>query len=306
MRCVVFGGGGFIGSHLFENLSSAGFDVTVFDRPEASGMDYFQSKKAKLVFGNFLNPDDLRQVLKKCDLAIHLVYLTVPQTSNDNPIYDVEANLLGTLQFLDAARKAHVKKIIFSSSGGTVYGIPQEIPIKESHSTEPTSSYGITKLAIEKYLNLYWILYGLDYSILRIANAYGERQPITSTQGVIPTFLDKAIRQEEITVWGDGSIVRDYIYAGDIASAFLKVAKINGKPRIFNIGAGQGYSLNDLIEIIRRIVKHPLRVKFTSGRLFDVPVNVLNISLAHQYLGWKPTVGLFEGIDRTHKWMLIK
>src|SRR3989442_5510764 len=292
MRCVVLGGGGFVGSHLSEALLASGYDVTVFDRSEARYLEYAHQKGTNLFIGDFLNPGDLSRGLSNCDVVFHLACTTVPQTSNDNPSYDAETNILGTLRLLDAARKAQVKKIIFASSGGTVYGIPQEIPIKEGHPTEPTSSYGITKLTIEKYLHLYWSMYELDYCILRIANAYGERQPITTTQGVIAAFLDTALRQNAITVWGDGTIRRDYIYAGDIASAFVKASTHAGELRIFNIGAGQGHSLKDIISMIENITQRPLQVRYTPGRSFDVPVNVLDVSRAIIHLNWQLAVGI--------------
>ena len=304
MKCLVLGGGGFIGSHLTESLLKTGYDVAVFDVPEARYLEHVRSQGAKIITGNFLNPNDLNLAVQHCDIVFHLASMTVPQISNDNPLLDVEANVMGTLRLLDTARNAQVKKIIFSSSGGTVYGIPQEIPIREDHPTEPTSSYGITKLTIEKYLHLYWMLHGLDYGILRIANAYGERQPITTTQGVISSFLSKAIRHEEFVVCGDGSVLRDYIYVGDIVSAFLKIAVYDGQPKVFNVGAGQGHSLLDIISIIEKTIQRPLQIKYEKARLFDVPVNVLDTTNASQYLKWKPEVGLLEGIDRAYKWML--
>jgi UDP-glucose 4-epimerase len=245
----------------------------------------------------------MEKVLTDCEVVYHLVSATVPQTSNENPTLDVESNVLGTLRLLAAAREAQVKKIVFASSGGTVYGIPKEIPIKESHPTNPTSSYGITKLTIEKYLYLYSILYGLNYCILRIANAYGERQPVTGTQGVIGAFLDKALHNSEIKVWGDGSIMRDYTYIGDIVSAFVKAGTYEGDPRVFNIGAGQGHSVNDIINIIEQVIQRPLETNYMSGRVFDIPVNILDISRAKMYLHWQPTVGLLEGISRTFEWL---
>ncbi|MBI1792907.1 MAG: NAD-dependent epimerase/dehydratase family protein [Chloroflexi bacterium] len=306
MKCVIMGGGGFIGSHLSETLLADGHGVTIFDRPEARYMEYSRQKGARVITGDFFNPGDLSQAILDCDVVYHLVSATVPQTSNDNPQYDVEANVIGTLRLLDELGKARIQKIIYASSGGTVYGIPQAIPIQEDHPTEPTSSYGICKLTIEKYLHLYSTIYGLDYRILRIANAYGERQPVTETQGVISAFLDKALRGNEIIVWGDGSIMRDYIYVGDIAKAFLRVAMYKGEEKIYNIGSGQGHSLNDIIGAIENIVQRPLQVKYLLGRPFDVPVNVLDISRAKMCLNWKPTIGLFEGISRSYEWLQKK
>jgi UDP-glucose 4-epimerase len=303
MKCVVIGGGGFIGSHLCEALLASGHEVRVFDSPEARFLAEVEGAGASIYTGNFLIQDDVRNVLPNSDVVYHLVSATVPQTSNNNPILDVEANILGTLRLLDAAREAQVKNIVFASSGGTVYGIPKEIPITESHPTDPTSSYGITKLAIEKYLYLYSTLYGLNYCVLRIANAYGEREPVTGTQGVIGAFLDKALHNSEITVWGDGSIMRDYIYIGDIVSALIKAGTYNGEPRVFNIGAGRGHSVNDIINILEQVIRRPLVKIYMPGRVFDIPVNVLDISRAKKHLNWQPTVDLFKGISRTFEWM---
>ena len=303
MKVVIMGGGGFLGSHLVETLLANGQDVRVFDRPGARYLEYSSQRGANILTGNFLDPNDVGKALSDCDVVYHLVSATVPQTSNENPRYDVEANLIGTLQLLEQMRSAHVKKIIFPSSGGTVYGIPQEIPIKESHPTDPISSYGITKLAIEKYLHLYWTLYGLDYCILRIANAYGARQPITQTQGAIAAFLGKAASKEEILIWGDGSVLRDYVYAGDIARAFLQATDYQGELKVFNIGSGHGNSLNDIIGAIENILQVPLQVKYLPGRPFDVPINVLDITRAKLHLNWEPKVRLEEGILSAFDWM---
>lgn len=304
MKCVVIGGGGFIGSHLCETLLTNGHEVTAFDKPGARFLPALERTGAEIYTGNFLSQPDIQAVLKNAEVVYHLISATVPQTSNENPVFDVEANILGTLRLLEAARTAHVRKIVFASSGGTVYGIPKEIPIKEIHPTNPISSYGITKLTIEKYLHLYATLYGLDYSILRIANAYGERQPVTGSQGVIGSFLLKAIHNSEITVWGDGSIVRDYTHVNDVVNAFMQTATYHGEPKIFNIGAGQGHSVNDIIAIIEEVIQRPLIVKYMPGRVFDIPVNVLDISCAKTHLPWRPVIGLSEGIGRTYTWML--
>lgn len=304
MKYVVIGGGGFIGSHLCEALLENGHQVNVFDKQNARFLPLLERAGANIFTGDFLSQVDIQKALKNADVVYHLISATVPQTSNENPIFDVEANVLGTLRLLDAAREANIKKIVFASSGGTVYGIPQEIPIHEAHPTNPTSSYGITKLTIEKYLQLYSTLYGLNYCILRIANAYGERQPVTGTQGVIGAFLLKAIRNDAITVWGDGSVVRDYVHVDDIIDAFIKAAVYEGVPKIFNVGGGKGYSVNDIITIIQGVTQCPLTIDYVSGRIFDTPTNILDISNAKIHLHWQPTVELFEGIQRTYQWML--
>jgi len=304
MRCIIIGGGGFIGSHVCEALLAEGHEVTVFDRREAPNLDELEQKGARLSIGDFFNPGDIQRALTNQDAVFHLLSTTVPQTSNDDPAYDVGTNVIGTLRLLDAARNASVQKVIFASSGGTVYGIPQEIPIKENHPTDPTSSYGIGKLIIEKYLHMYWQLYGLDYCILRIANAYGERQRPMATQGVIPVFLEKALRNSEVTVWGDGSVMRDYVFVTDISNALVKAVVYSGDLKVFNIGSGQAHSLSDVIQAIERVTGRPLKVKYTPGRSFDVPISVLDISRAKNYLNWTPTTSLFDGIARMYAWML--
>jgi UDP-glucose 4-epimerase len=303
MKAVILGGGGFIGSHLAEALAANGHEVCIFDQPAARYLDYSRQRGAEIVTGDFFNPDDLKAVISGCDVVYHLVSTTVPQTSNDSPRLDVEGNLIGTLQLLEQMRSADVKKIIFASSGGTVYGVPQEIPIKESHPTDPTSSYGIVKLAIEKYLHLYWTLHGINYCILRVSNAYGARQPVTPTQGAIAAFLGKAVAREEIVIWGDGTVLRDYIYASDIAQAFLRASLYDGEWKIFNIGSGHGHSLNDLIGVIENITQIPIQLKYLPKRQFDVPVNVLDVTRAKSHLKWEPKVRLEEGVLFAWEWM---
>jgi len=303
MKAVIMGGGGFLGSHLAETLLANGHEVRIFDQPGARYLDYSSQRGAEIVLGNFLDPSAVGNAVSGCDVVYHLVSATVPQTSNENPCFDVEVNLIGTLHLLEQTRSAQAKKIIFASSGGTVYGIPHEIPIKESHPTDPISSYGIVKLAIEKYLHLFWALYGVDYRILRISNAYGARQPITPTQGAIAAFLGKAAAKEEIIIWGDGTVLRDYIYASDIAHALFQASLYQGEWKVFNIGSGHGHSLNDIIGAVETITQVPLQVKYLPGRPFDIPVNVLDISRAKAHLGWEPKVRLEEGVFAAFEWM---
>lgn len=303
MRALILGGGGFLGSHLSHTLVDAGHTVTVFDLPGAACLPFTRRLGVKIISGNFMKPEDTRQAVQDADVIYHLVSTTVPKTSNDNPQYDIQTNLLGFIKLLEQVRELGRRKIVFTSSGGTVYGVPQQVPIKETHPTNPICSYGIHKLAIEKYLHMYHTLYSLDYCILRISNAYGERQPAGGSQGVIATFLDKAVRNEEILIWGDGSVVRDYLYAGDIARALLKAGTVRGEPGVFNIGSGEGHSLNEIIAAIRNITGKELNLRYLSGRAFDVPSNVLDITRARTQLAWEPTTSLHEGIQIIYQGM---
>lgn len=302
MNCLVLGGNGFIGSHLVDKLLAEGHRVRVFDKNE----EHYRKPIASVdyQYGDFGNRGLLMEALTDIDAVFHLISTTLPKTSNDDPAFDVQSNVIETLFLLEQCITRKVKKIIFISSGGTVYGKPLILPISENNPTDPECSYGITKLVIEKYLHLYWLLFGLDYCILRLANAYGERQRSTATQGVIPVFLERALRNDEIVVWGDGSVIRDYIYVTDISSALLKALTYSGEMKIFNIGSGHGHSLNDVIHVIESVTGRPLQVKYTNGRSFDVPISVLDIARAKKYLNWTPTISLLEGVASMYDWMV--
>ena len=299
--CLVLGGAGFIGSHLAEALLQAGHRVRIFDRPHLDRLPAFLQRGEFEVFtGDFLNPRTLSPALEGSEIVFHLVSTTLPKTSNDNPMYDVESNVMGTLRLLELCRQQGVRKVVFASSGGTVYGVPRSVPIDESHPTDPICSYGIHKLAIEKYLQLNHRVHGLDYCVVRPANLYGPRQRLDIAQGAVAVFLDRALRGKPIQVWGDGSVVRDYLYVGDAAEALLKAAAFEGEPRLFNIGSGAGTSLTQLIKEIEALLGRAVPVEYSAARSLDVPANVLDASLARRHLGWVPRTSLAEGLRRTH------
>jgi UDP-glucose 4-epimerase len=233
---------------------------------------------------------------------LHLVSTTLPKGSNEDPVYDVNTNVIGTIQMLNTMVQLRVKRIIFISSGGTVYGIPRAIPVTEDHPTNPEVSYGITKLMIEKYLYLYSRLHELEPIILRVANPYGERQRTGTAQGAVAAFIHRALAGETIEIWGDGSVARDYIYISDVACACALALQYRGANMIFNIGSGVGTSLTDLVAAIGTIIERPLQVRHLPGRSFDVPLSVLDCSLAKNELGWSPKVSLLDGLRRTISW----
>ena len=250
--------------------------------------------------GDFGNVQDIHRALENVDVVFHLVSTTQPQSSNDDPSFDVESNLVATLRLLDQLR-GRKTQLIFASSGGTVYGRPQYTPIPETHPTEPTCSYGIVKLAIEKYLALYQLLHGLDYRVLRVANPYGPGQEANRAQGVVGTFLSRVVHDEPIEVWGDGSVVRDYLYISDTVSALLQAAQYQGAERIFNIGSGGGHSVREIIAAVEQVTGKKAKASYTAARKFDVPVSVLDITRAKTELGWQPKVDLNEGLRLTHQ-----
>lgn len=304
MNCLVLGGAGFIGSNLVDALVSKGHSVRVFDLPNVSteNIDHI-ADRIEMMHGDFKNGNDISRALKDMDVIVHLVYTTLPSPSNDNPVYDVDTNVVASINLLQQAVREGVKKVIFASSGGTVYGIPKSLPIPESHQTNPICSYGISKLAIEKYLALFNHLHGLKYTILRIANPYGERQRTDNVQGSIAVFLGRALSDRTITIWGDGSIARDFIYIGDVVSSFVHVIENDVDSPVYNISFGQAYTLKDILSITGQVTGRTLKVKFTASRALDVPINCLDISLAKREMTWKPMVTLEEGISRFCKWL---
>jgi UDP-glucose 4-epimerase len=304
MKCVLFGGAGFIGSHLAQRLLDAGHAVRVFDRPDWTAHRGFpRAGEIDWRDGDFVNRRDVARALAGCESAFHLVSTTLPATANENPVYDVETNIVGTLQMLDEARAASLRRIVFVSSGGTVYGVPREIPIPETHPTDPITAYGVGKLMVEKYLELYRTLHGLDYVVLRVANPYGERQRLPAVQGVVTAFMHRALERRPIEVWGDGSVVRDYLYVGDVADALVRALDCALPERVMNIGSGSGRSVNEVIDAIERTVGWPLERCYLPQRAFDVPVNVLDVSRARRVLGWEARTPFEEGLARTLVWL---
>ena len=306
LRCLVLGGKGFIGSHLVDALINQGHFVRVFDRPHVESIsDVIQNVDDCEVFeGDIASETDVIEALEGCDVCFHLISTTLPKSSNHDPIFDIETNLMGTVKLLKGAVSKKLKKVLFLSSGGTVYGVPSKLPIDEMHQTEPLCSYGIIKLSIEKYLNLYYQIYGLDYTVLRLSNPYGERQRTLASQGAVAVFLGKILRGECIDIWGDGTVIRDYIYISDVVSAMIAAMEYQGAEHVFNIGSGQGISLNDVISGIENVTSRKANVKYVAGRDFDVPVSVLDVDRARKELQWSPQVSFISGIERMANYLI--
>jgi UDP-glucose 4-epimerase len=296
MRALVMGGGGFIGRHICDRLRSAGHAVTVFDR--------VRHPELPSLVGDFQDPAQLQAAVHGMDWVFHLVWTTLPRSSNDNMQRDLETNVGSTLRLLDACVRAGVRKVVFSSSGGTVYGAAAAQQFAEDYCGHPICSYGITKLTVEKYLHLYRHLHGLDFTVLRVSNPYGEGQNPFGEQGAVGIFLGRICRQEPITLFGDGQAIRDYIYIRDVADAFLAAAAVANPPhRVFNIGSGEGVSLGELLQVVQEVTGRQAIIEHVPGRAVDVPRVVLDVSRARRELGWQPTTPLRQGIERTWAWV---
>ena len=300
MQAVVTGASGFIGSHLVDGLLAAGYRVKALGRnlPGLIGVEAQSNPNLSLFPVALADRLALQEALEGAQVVFHLASGSLPQSSNRDPQADVHVNLLGSLNLLEAARLNGVNRLIMVSSGGTVYGVPQAVPISEAHPTDPICSYGITKLAIEKYVALYRLLHGLDGLVLRVANPFGPRQRLDAAQGVVPVFLGKALRHEPLQIWGDGSTVRDFLDVSDVVAALLMASKYQGDQCVFNIGSGQGLSLNQLIALLEAQLNRSLEVEYLPSRGCDVPTNVLCIDRAKEALGWTPKISVEEGLKR--------
>lgn len=304
MKITVLGGGGFIGSAIVDRLLQDRHELRVFERPRVEPYRRFGSdERVEWLTGDLMNVHDVPTALDGADVVVHLVSTTTPGNSNVDMAYDVTTNLVPSLQLLEAVVARGVRKIVFISSGGTVYGCPTYLPIDEKHPTEPRVSYGISKLAIEKYLLLYQHLHGIKVNILRVANPYGERQRVATGQGAIAAFLTRAIEGQPLEIWGDGSATRDYLYVGDVAEAFACAVSYEGSKSVFNVSSGLGTSLNDLILQIETILGRDVTRRYLPARPFDVPVSILANSLAREEMGWQPRVSLGDGLTRTAAWV---
>lgn len=304
LKCVVLGGGGFIGSHVVDALLEQGHSVRVFERQNVNIRNISHVLgHIELMYGDFLNEYDLCRAVMGMDVVVHLVSTTLPKSSNDDAAYDIETNVIGTIRLLNLVKQTGVRKIIFASSGGTVYGVPQFQPIAETHPTVPICSHGIAKVTIEKYLHLYHYLYGLDYTVLRFANPYGGRQDPMSGQGAVTAFLWQMLKGEPISIWGDGTVARDYFYISDLVSAVLAAIERDPPSKIYNIAGGVSHTLNELINIMQAITGRMPIIQYLPARKLDVPINVLDISRARKELLWQPQVPLEEGLARTWDWL---
>lgn len=304
-RCLIIGGRGFIGTHLVNKLLKEKYIVRVFDMLDSSpSNNLFANEKVEYIYGDFREYQVILNAMDKCDYCFHFASMTNPKSSNIDIKFDINSNLIGSLNILEAAVKHKIKKFIFMSSGGTVYGRSDGKIITENNHTDPICSYGITKLAIEKYLQLYKILFGLDSISLRLSNPYGEGQNPKSEQGAIAVFLGKCINNEQIEIWGDGSVIRDYIYISDVIDACILCITKTYSVDFLNISSGNPMSLLHVLDCMELVTGKKIKRIFKDGRPFDVSFNVLSPALANQILGWSPRVSFLDGLTKTVDWQI--
>lgn len=293
---LVTGAAGFLGTHIVSGLVRAGHRVRAVDRFQPAGDQEAEvSLKADVVVGSLTERDVVERAVSDVDVVVHLACTTVPQSSEDQRVYDVHSNVETTLLLLECAVAAGVKRFVFASSGGTVYGRPRSLPIAEDHPTEPICSHGVMKLTIENYLRVFCRLSGIETIALRMSNPYGRGQGI-KPQGFIGVLVRRIDEGRAVDLWGDGRVVRDFVHVSDVAAAFERVVAGCGRPGAYNIGSSQGRTLLEVVGEIERIMGRQIPMKRAPGRPIDVDVNVLDISKARRELGWTPKVSLEAGL----------
>ena len=307
MNILVTGGAGFIGSHLVRHLLAKGEKVTALDNL-STGLAENLPPEAKLVEMDILD-EELPKVVAAgaFDAIVHLAAQTVVDTSIKNPFLDTRENLLGTVQVLEAARAANVKRVIFASTAA-VYGDVKEddLPVREAQPTEPMSFYGLSKLSVEKYLEMYEKLYGMEYVVLRFANVYGERQGDGGEGGVISIFAKAVAEGRDITIYGDGEQTRDFVYAGDIAEGILAALRTEEVNAAYNLSTQTETSLRELVSLLAEIRGREIVPKYGAEREGDIYKSLLSNSRALRGLDWQPATTLAEGLRRTYEYFCGK
>ncbi|MBN2884546.1 NAD-dependent epimerase/dehydratase family protein [Patescibacteria group bacterium] len=303
LNILVSGGAGFIGSTLVDALLAKGHKVTVLDNLVSGRRDYVN--QAADFWELDILDDSLseRFLSSKFDLVYHLAAQIDVRISVKDPVLDNRINVVGGLNILEAARLSGVKKIIMASTGGAIYGETNEIPTPETVAAYPLSPYGINKLALEKYLNYYYQVFKLDYSILRFSNVYGPRQYKGGEAGVIAIFTEALANNKPCLIYGDGKQTRDYVYVDDVVAALIKAAEINYRGEI-NISTAQEVDIWQMIEAIEKAADKKLQTSLAPSKPGEVLRSCLSNQRAKEILDWQPQVSFTDGISKTYQWVV--
>ncbi|MET3120199.1 UDP-glucose 4-epimerase [Undibacterium sp. GrIS 1.8] len=299
-KAVILGAAGFLGINLTNALSKAGFDVTCFDQVSSSHWP----EDVKTILGDFVHPSTELIAELNDAYVFHLVSSCRPSTNTLSAAKEVSLDLVTTINYLEQT-KDHAIQWIFLSSGGTVYGQKDAECINESSPTEPICSYGLVKLSIERYFELYKRLHKTSYVTIRLGNPYGPWQDPNKGQGIVATLVNKTITNQKIEIWGDGSNVRDYIYIDDAIAGIMNAAFHGTSGEIYNVGTGQGTSIIGLIETIRLSLNLDVTVSHVDARAVDVRSNILDSSKLQLQANWQIVFDLQDGLQKTAEWIKL-
>jgi len=303
VKTLVTGGAGFIASHLVDRLIDEGHSVVVVDNLSAGRFENV-NKSATFYKIDICNSTALELIFKKerPEVVNHHAAQVNVRKSVDTPMYDANVNILGSLNLCELSRKFQVKKFIYASTGGAVYGEPKSLPVKETCPVEPISQYGVSKHTVEHYLYIFYKLYGLNFTVLRYPNVYGPRQSPHGEAGVIAIFSEQILKNKRPTIFGDGSKTRDYVYVGDIITANMTVLNNSGNGEIYNLGWGKEITDYEVFETVRRAFLSNIKPIFGQKRPGEIEHISLDSSKATKALGWKPKITFEEGVNLATKY----
>ena len=308
LTTLVVGGGGFIGSHFVKLATEhGGRDVIVLGR--SSKPRFSLPPGACYVQGDAGDIRLIRELLAKSDEVVDLAYATVPKTSFDDPVNDVLVNLPASVALLQEAAKHKLKCFVMVSSGGTVYGNAQYLPLDEAHPTNPMSPYGITKLALEKYAILYHHLQGVPSIVVRPGNPFGPKQLGNLGQGFIGAAIYASLRRNPVIIFGERGTIRDYVFVEDLAEGLLAVLDSGEVGETYNIGTGVGHDNRAVLDVLSNLVRndgYSVEVEVRPLRPFDVAANVLSPARLTFISGWRPKIDFADGMRRTWEWALAE
>lgn len=296
----VYGANGFIGRHLVRRLASLELSVRAVSRHLDNDFTSEFSSRVDFVEADIRDTLAAASSLQGVETVVQLVSSSSPGLENNYEIQDIHDNVVPQVAFLQSSIKAGVKRYIFLSSGGTVYGPGAPVPTPETHLPFPINSHGLTKVVVEKYIQMHGHTNGLEYVILRVTNPYGPGQRFWRGQGLVPAILDRWRGGKPVIIYGTGQALRDYIYIDDLVDAIIAAIAMHGLPRhILNIGSGETRSVNQVVNALEQAVGECFEREFAAERLTDVAISSLDINLAHKILSWRPRINFEDALQRT-------
>jgi UDP-glucose 4-epimerase len=301
-KCLILGANGFIGSHLVDALALGGHSVRAFGR--FKGQTAFNEHESiELFAGDFLNAGDLAEAVRGMEYVFHFISTTTPASAENDPLIDIETNIRMSVELLQICVSAGVKRVIFASTGGAIYGEGGDKPFSETDLPKPVSPYAIGKLSIEQYLRYFKVKHGLDSVALRISNPYGERQPLHRKQGVLPIFLDTILNDQPLTIYGDGSMVRDYVYVKDVATMIAAMFDKPAQHEVYNVGSGAGHSVLELVSAVEKASGKTAQLAYQPAPPTFISKVVLDTTRFSQEFGVGATTSLDDGLIETLRYI---
>jgi UDP-glucose 4-epimerase len=308
MKALVTGGAGFIGSALTDRLLAEGHDVDAVDDLSSGSLANLADARAQRSSRFSFHRLDVRApamadliARRRPQIVYHLAAQADVRVSVARPAFDADVNILGSLNVCQGALAAGASKVVFAGSGGTLYGIPEDIPVREGHPQHPVSPYGVSKKAVGDYLHYYRETHGVEYTVLALANVYGPRQDPHGEAGVVAIFAGKLLGRERPTIFGDGEQTRDFVYVDDVVDGFVRAAD-KGGGLIMNIGTGEETTVQQLFDRMARLTGFKDPAHYAPARMGELQRSALDPGRAAIHLGWKPWTGMDEGLRRTLEW----